>query len=70
MWRTGQDFAQGPLVTGPGFSPPSSRPLPWPRPHWEPGARLSVPVLLCLGHWGLAFPLTPSLQTGLSSRPP
>lgn len=66
----GQDFAQGPLVTGPGFSLLSPRPLPWPRPHQEPGAQLSVPVLLCPGHWGPAFPLTPSFQTGLSSCPP
>lgn len=68
----GQDFAQGPVVTGPGLSQLLPRPLPWPRPHprREPGAQLSVPVLLCPRHWVLAFPLTPSFQTGLSSCPP
>lgn len=66
----GQDFAQGPPVTGPGLSPPSPRPLPWPRPHREPGAQLSVPVLRCPGRWGPASPLTLSSQTGLSSCPP
>lgn len=48
----------------------SPRPLPWPRPHREPGAQLSVPVLLCPRHLGLASPLTPSFQTGPSSCPP
>ena len=30
MWRMGQDFARGPLVTGPGLSPPSPRLGPCP----------------------------------------
>lgn len=69
MWKMAQDSAQGPLVTGPGFSPPSPRPLPWPRPHWEPGAQLSVPVLPCPGHWGPALPLTPNRSVQPSTRP-
>lgn len=69
LWRTGQDFAQGPLVTGPGLSPPSLGPCPGLAHSGNREHGFLCQSRCAPGTGGWPFP-SPPFQTGLSSRPP